>query len=178
MLPQHIAASNLRNYGHSPESKINILCSAAFCSLTRVKTLSFLFVYSFAVADPGFPRGGGANSPRAPTYDFAKFSQKLHEIERIWTLKVLCIVYSLPQIVELIDVKQFHNIRERMIDLIRNWLTFVLACIGFYRFIKTTAPVESLGHTGMVLSGGSKGRREGRPRSEFFQFHAVFGKFW
>ena len=31
-------------------------------------------------------RGGGANSPGgAPTYDFAKFSQKLHEIERIWT---------------------------------------------------------------------------------------------
>ena len=25
-------------------------------------------------------QGGGA-----PTYDFAKFSQKLHEIERIWT---------------------------------------------------------------------------------------------
>ena len=39
-----------------------------------------------AVADPGLPRGGGANSPGgAPTYDFAKFSQKLHEIERIWT---------------------------------------------------------------------------------------------
>ena len=38
-----------------------------------------------SVADPGFPRGGGANSPGgAPTYDFAKFSQKLHEIERIW----------------------------------------------------------------------------------------------
>ena len=36
-----------------------------------------------AVADPGFPWGGGANSPGAPTYDFAKFSQKLHEIERI-----------------------------------------------------------------------------------------------
>ena len=37
-----------------------------------------------SVADPEFPRGGGAN-PRgggAPTYDFAKFSQKLHEIER------------------------------------------------------------------------------------------------
>ena len=43
-----------------------------------------------AVADPGFPRGGGANSPgggEAPTYDFAKFSQKLHEIERIWAPK-------------------------------------------------------------------------------------------
>ena len=40
-----------------------------------------------AVADPGFPRGGGANSPGggAPTYDFAKISQKPHEIERIWT---------------------------------------------------------------------------------------------
>ena len=34
-----------------------------------------------AVADPGFPREGGG----APTYDFAKISQKLHEIERIWT---------------------------------------------------------------------------------------------
>ena len=39
-----------------------------------------------SVADPGFPRGGGANSPRvAPTYEIAKFSEKLHEIERIWT---------------------------------------------------------------------------------------------
>ena len=37
------------------------------------------------MADPEFPRGGGANSPGgAPTYDFAKFSQKLHEIEIIW----------------------------------------------------------------------------------------------
>ena len=39
------------------------------------------------MADPGFPRGGGANSPGGggvETYDFAKFSQKLHEIERIW----------------------------------------------------------------------------------------------
>ena len=35
-------------------------------------------------ADPGFPQGG-ANSPGgAPTYNFAKFSRKLHEIERIW----------------------------------------------------------------------------------------------
>ena len=36
------------------------------------------------MADPGFPRGGGAKPPGAPTCDFAKFSQKLHEIERIW----------------------------------------------------------------------------------------------
>ena len=37
------------------------------------------------MADLGFPRGEGANSPGgAPTYNFAKFSQKLHEIERIW----------------------------------------------------------------------------------------------
>ena len=40
-----------------------------------------------AVADRGFPRRGGANprGERAPTYDFAKFPQILHEIERIWT---------------------------------------------------------------------------------------------
>ena len=39
-----------------------------------------------------FISGGSRISPRrgsqlrrgAPTYDFAKFSQKLHEIERIW----------------------------------------------------------------------------------------------
>ena len=36
------------------------------------------------VADPGFARGGSANSRGAPTYNFAKFSQKLYEIERIW----------------------------------------------------------------------------------------------
>ena len=33
------------------------------------------------MADPGFLLGGGTNSPGAPTYDFAKFSQKLHEIK-------------------------------------------------------------------------------------------------
>ena len=44
----------------------------------------------FSAADPGFSRGGGGGRQLpgggggAPTYDFAKFSQKLHEIERIW----------------------------------------------------------------------------------------------
>ena len=38
-----------------------------------------------SVADPGFPRGGAPTHQGAPTYDFAKISQKLHEIERIWT---------------------------------------------------------------------------------------------
>ena len=37
------------------------------------------------VADPGFPRGGAPALQGAPTYDFAKFSQKLHDIETIWT---------------------------------------------------------------------------------------------
>ena len=36
------------------------------------------------VADPGFPRGG-ASPCEAPTYEFAKFPPKMHEIERIWT---------------------------------------------------------------------------------------------
>ena len=39
---------------------------------------------SVSGADPGFPVGGGANLPgEAPTYDFAKFCEKLHEIEKI-----------------------------------------------------------------------------------------------
>ena len=34
------------------------------------------------VADPGFPRGGGANPQGgAPGYDFIKISRKLHEIK-------------------------------------------------------------------------------------------------
>ena len=39
------------------------------------------------VTDPGFPRGGSANSPgggRQHTI-LPKFPKKLHEIERIWT---------------------------------------------------------------------------------------------
>ena len=39
-------------------------------------------------ADPGFPVGGGANPPGgAPTYDFAKFCEKMHEIEKILARK-------------------------------------------------------------------------------------------
>ena len=34
-----------------------------------------------ALVDPGFPRGGANPPSRAPAYDFAKFSQKLHEIK-------------------------------------------------------------------------------------------------
>ena len=36
-------------------------------------------------ADPGFPVGGGADPlGGAPTYDFVKFYEKLHEIEKIF----------------------------------------------------------------------------------------------
>ena len=44
-----------------------------------------LFSPFFPVADPEFPRGEGANPSGVPTYNLAKFSQKLHEIKRIWT---------------------------------------------------------------------------------------------
>ena len=38
----------------------------------------------YSGADPGFLVGGGANPPGGvPTYDFAKFRKKLHEIEKI-----------------------------------------------------------------------------------------------
>ena len=35
------------------------------------------------VADPGFPRGGGANPKGAQTYYLANFSRKLHENKEI-----------------------------------------------------------------------------------------------
>ena len=44
------------------------------------------------IVDPGFPRDWGANPPGragAPTYNFAKFSQKLHKIDRIWRIPPL-----------------------------------------------------------------------------------------
>ena len=37
-------------------------------------------------ADTGFPVGGGANSYGLPTYKLAGFSQKLHEIKKIFGL--------------------------------------------------------------------------------------------
>ena len=39
------------------------------------------------MADPGFPQGGGTNSPGGggANIRICQFSQKLHEIERIWT---------------------------------------------------------------------------------------------
>ena len=40
-------------------------------------------VLTKTVADPGFSRGGGVNPPGGREH--AKFSRKLHEIERIWT---------------------------------------------------------------------------------------------
>ena len=39
--------------------------------------------YQWRVQD--FPEVGTPTLQGAPTYDFAKFSQKLHEIERIYT---------------------------------------------------------------------------------------------
>ena len=53
-------------------------------------TLSF-YEYRFSGGDirqwriQDFPEVGAPTPRGAPTYDFAKISQKLHEIERIWT---------------------------------------------------------------------------------------------
>ena len=41
------------------------------------------FITHWAVADPGFSPGGGANSQNC--YYFSHFCRKLHENERIWT---------------------------------------------------------------------------------------------
>ena len=40
--------------------------------------------WMIAGTDPGFPIGGGTNPlGGVPTYDFAKFCEKLHEIEKM-----------------------------------------------------------------------------------------------
>ena len=50
----------------------------------NVSTWLALLYITLTGADLGFPVGGGANPPGgAPTYDFAKFCEKLHEIEKI-----------------------------------------------------------------------------------------------
>ena len=41
------------------------------------------YLWQWRIQD--FPEVGAPTFQGAPTYDFAKFSQKLHEIERIWT---------------------------------------------------------------------------------------------
>ena len=41
-----------------------------------------------------FPKEGAPTPRGAPTYDFAQFSQKLHEIERIWTPGGACVPYA------------------------------------------------------------------------------------
>ena len=69
----------------SPEDK-NEECENFLFVKKRIKANVYMTMNANPVADPGFPRGGGANSPGgAPTYEIAKFSEKLHEIERIWT---------------------------------------------------------------------------------------------
>ena len=54
-------------------------CFQYFCDLCVAQMVCY------AVADLGFPRGGGANSSvGGGGANIPKFSQKLHEIERIW----------------------------------------------------------------------------------------------
>ena len=64
-----------------------VVFSSAIRFYSQVKlhdTTTWTRKKSLAVADPGFPWGGGANPQRgAPTYYLANFSRKLHENEEI-----------------------------------------------------------------------------------------------
>ena len=65
----------------------------------------------------GFPRGGGANSRGgAPTYDFAKFSRKLHEIERIWTPGGHVVVKSVPPLFAVLSLVLCFEFRNKCND--------------------------------------------------------------
>ena len=69
------------------------------------------------MVDPGFPRGGGANSRGVPTCDFDRFSQKLHEIERgaslappqirHWSLLSVCVCVMVLSCKNLAKTKNF-----------------------------------------------------------------------
>ena len=60
-------------------------------SLCVIPPSTILFIdksdkyFTRTVADPGFSRGGGGREPSRGGREHAKFSRKLHEIERIWT---------------------------------------------------------------------------------------------
>ena len=111
--------------------------------------------------------GGSRISPRrgrqlpggAPTYDFAKFSQKLHEIERIWTprggraSKMLLCRSAL-----LLGSHVLHTLCIAL-DFFSRHLTLWILYPSHWR----------------IQRGG--GARDAIPLgSNFFHFHAVFGK--
>ena len=66
-------------------SERNLGCSEVKISCTvSLQSLSVLNMVTSALADPGFPRGGGRQLQRgAPTYYLANFSRKLNENEEI-----------------------------------------------------------------------------------------------
>ena len=82
-----VCIESVRNFGNFCQFKF--FCDPVyFFSFFPMPYIPATKIIQKTVADPGFPRGGGANSRGRggePTYDFAKFSKKLHEIERIWT---------------------------------------------------------------------------------------------
>ena len=49
------------------------------------ETNQLIYNYWKSVADPGFPRDGGANPPGGANMQFCQISQKLYEIEKILT---------------------------------------------------------------------------------------------
>ena len=68
------------------QTRRNLTFASKTETLGSISSHALLILTKLSVADPGFPRGGDANPPGGvPTHDFAKCSQKLHEIERIWT---------------------------------------------------------------------------------------------
>ena len=96
--------------------------------------------------------GGGV-----PTYNFAKFSQKLHEIERIWTPEGAHPSRPPPRSATDQDVQP-----SLLMHWLYHWLMLSVQC-------KCTLAVADL--RGAQVTRAPLG-------SKFFQFHAVFEKIW
>ena len=74
-------SKNLFNEVHKPEKPPRFFLKKVCGERVPFSNMFGYTLMSRTVADPGFPRGGGANSPGGtPTYDFVKFYQKKHEI--------------------------------------------------------------------------------------------------
>ena len=76
----------LSKYTNLLNLKVDELNLKNYVSIFSLTISNFVYLErSNPVADPGFPRGGGANPKGgAPTYYLANFSRKLHENEEIW----------------------------------------------------------------------------------------------
>ena len=130
-----------------------LICAIMYMIYTSNVLLNDDIYISHPGADPGFPIGGGANPlGGVPTYDFAKFCEKLHEIGKILGRR---------------------GARTGCAPQIRHWHLFPKTDT------EQTQKQLSSQHTPVAMADPRGAPRRMSPHSpKFSQFHAVFRKIW